>query len=166
VILRRGTHADVGFLGLMMREAGFPPARRPPLDEALRAPHVAQWLDGWGRDGDLAIIAATDDGTPLGAGIPLGAAWCRRFGTEGFPNYGFVDLATPILAIAVDEAHRGRGIGAALLAALADAARDAGAPALSLSVGGSNRALRLYERIGFVHVADAPNGQLVMRLPL
>jgi len=144
----------------MMREAGFPPARRPPLDEALRAPHVAQWLDGWGRDGDLAILAV-DDGGAL-----LGAAWCRRFGSDGFPNYGFVDHATPILAIAVDEPHRGRGIGAALLAALAAAAGDAGAPALSLSVGPSNRARRLYERIGFVHVADAPNGQLVMRLPL
>ena len=156
MILRRGTADDVGFLGLMMREAGFRPARRPPLDEALRAPHVAQWLDGWGRDGDLAIVAVAD-------GAFLGAAWCRRFDQT---NFGFVDAATPIVTIAVDEHHRGRGVGKALLAALAAAARDAGSPALSLSVGASNPALRLYERVGYQRVGAAPNGQLILRLPL
>ena len=157
MILRRGSAGDIGFLGLMMREAGFPPARRPAaLEEALRAPHVAQWLDDWGRDGDLAIIAAAD-------GVPLGAAWCRRFDAS---NFGFVDDQTPIVAIAVDEQHRARGLGTALLSALAAAARDAGAPALSLSVSTSNPALRLYERVGYQRVGTAPNGQLVLRLPL
>jgi ribosomal protein S18 acetylase RimI-like enzyme len=141
----------------MMREAGFPPARRPPLDEALRAPHVAQWLDDWMRPGDLGVIAADDDGTPLGA------AWCRRFDAR---NYGHVDEATPVLAIAVDEPHRNRGIGAALLDALAAAARANGICALSLSVGATNPALRLYTRAGFTRVATAPNGQLVLRLAL
>ncbi|HEX6839809.1 MAG TPA: GNAT family N-acetyltransferase [Polyangia bacterium] len=140
----------------MMREAGFPPSRRPPLDEALRAPHVAQWLDGWMRPGDLGVIAE-DERTPLGA------AWCRRFDAA---NYGFVDESTPVLAIAVDESQRNRGIGAALLAALAAAARAAGARALSLSVGTSNPALHLYGRVGFLRVGTAPNGQLVLRLPL
>ena len=101
------------------------------------ATHVAQWLDGWMRPGDLGIIATTTDGAPLGA------AWCRRFDAS---NYGFVDDATPILAIAVDEPHRNRGLGSALLTALATAARQTGVPAL--------------------RVAMAPNGQLVLRLPL
>lgn len=158
MILRRGTSDDVAFLGLMMREAGFPPARRPPLAEALLAPHVAQWIEGWGRTGDLAIVAVDDDGA-----TPFGAAWCRLFGSW---NYGFVDAVTPVVAIAVDEQHRGAGIGTALLSALGDAAREAGAPALSLSVGASNPALRLYERVGFARVATAPNGQVVLRLQL
>ena len=155
--LRRGTVEDVGFFGLMMREAGFPPERRPPLDEALRAPHVAQWLDAWGRPGDLAVVAVADDGSPLGAAL------CRRFGPW---NYGFVDEATPVVAIAVVEHRRNRGIGTSLLGALADAARAAGAPALSLSVGATNPALRLYQRTGYLRVATAPNGQLILRLPL
>jgi ribosomal protein S18 acetylase RimI-like enzyme len=157
VRVRRGDAGDVPFLGVMMREAGFPPARRPPLDEALRAPHVAQWIEGWGRDGDLAVVAVDDDGAPVGA------AWCRGMTSW---TYGFVDAATPVVAIAVDEARRGRGIGTALLAALASAARNAGARALSLSVSRENPALRLYERVGFVRVVDDPDRQLVMRLPL
>lgn len=157
VSLRAASVDDLPFLGLMMREAGFPPGRRPPLDEALRAPHVAQWLDGWMRTGDLGVIALASDGAPLGA------AWCRRFDAW---NYGYVDDVTPVLAIAVDEPHRNRGLGAALLSGLAAAARAAGAPALSLSVSATNPALRLYERVGFQRVATAPNGQLVLRLPL
>jgi ribosomal protein S18 acetylase RimI-like enzyme len=155
MILRRATAADLPFLGLMMREAGFPPGHLPRLDEALRAPHVAQWLDGWLRPGDLGIIA--DDGQPLGA------AWCRLFDSW---NYGFVDAHTPVVAIAVTPSHRGRGLGTALLTALSAAARSDGARGLSLSVGPSNPALRLYERVGYTRVATAPNGQLVLRVPL
>lgn len=157
MILRAAGVADLPFLGLMMREAGFRPDNRPPLDEALRAPHVAQWLDGWMRPGDLGIVATTDDGTPLGA------AWCRLFDAS---NYGFVDDRTLVLAIAVAEPHRNRGIGTALLRALATAARAANIPALSLSVSATNPALHLYERAGFTPVATAPNGQLVLHLPL
>jgi ribosomal protein S18 acetylase RimI-like enzyme len=157
MILRAATVEDLPFLGRMMREAGFPPERRPPLDEALRAPHVAQWLEGWMRAGDLGIVAAADDATPLGA------AWCRLFTPT---TYGFVDEHTPIVAIAVDEPHRARGLGTALLRALAAAARAAHAPALSLTVSPRNPALRLYERLGFVPVATLPNSQLTLRLPL
>lgn len=157
MILRTAGVADLPFLGLMMREAGFRPDNRPPLDEALRAPHVAQWLDGWMRPGDLGIIATTDDGNPVGA------AWCRLFAPS---TYGFVDASTPVLAIAVAEPHRAHGIGTALLSAVAAAARAASIHALSLSVSATNPALRLYERIGFTPVATAPNGQLVLRLAL
>ena len=94
---------------------------------------------------------------------PLGAAWCRLFDAY---NYGFLDASTPVLAIAVAEPHRNRGIGTALLTALATAARADDIPALSLSVGATNPALHLYERIGFTRVATAPNGQLVLRLAL
>lgn len=155
--LRRGAAADVPFLGAMMREAGFPPERRPPLDEALRAPHVRQWLDGWGRDGDLAILAVDDDGAPIGA------AWCRRF---GLATDGFVDDDTPVVAIAVEPAHRGRGVGTALLAALAEAARAAGVRALSLAVSRRNPALRLYQRMGYVDVDPARPGQAILRRSL
>jgi ribosomal protein S18 acetylase RimI-like enzyme len=64
-------------------------------------------------------------------------------------TYGFVDDATPVVAIAVDEFQRNRGIGRELLVGLADAARTDGAPALSLSVSRTNPALRLYERLGY-----------------
>lgn len=155
--VRRATVDDRPFLGLMMREAGFPPGGLPPLAEALRAPHVAQWLDGWMRAGDRGVLAVDDDGTPLGA------AWCRALGPW---TYGYIDDATPVVAIGVDPAHRGRGIGTSLLAALADDARADGVRALSLSVGRANPALRLYERVGYVRVVDEPERQIVLRLQL
>jgi GNAT superfamily N-acetyltransferase len=160
VILRRATVEDLPFLRAMMREAGFPPGKLPSLGEALRAPHVAQWLDGWMRDGDLGIIASDDDGTPIGA------AWCRLFRSDGYPNYGFVDGDTPVVAIAVADGQRGRGVGAALLSALADAARAAGRRALSLNVGRTNPARRLYARAGYVALADDLDRPLRMCLPL
>ena len=133
--------------------AAFRPGRLPPLDEALRAPHVIPWLDGWMRAGDLGVVAEDDSGA-------LGAAWCRRFTGDAVGISGFVDPGAPVLSIAVADGHRGRGIGGALLEELAAVARDEGAPALTLSVGRSNPALRLYERLGWSRLADADDQPL------
>jgi GNAT superfamily N-acetyltransferase len=158
--LRAGTVADVQFLGAMMYEAGFPPTRpKPPLDEALRLPHVAAWLDRWGRAGDAAVIAEEPDGRPVGA------AFHRLYRGDEPGIAGVLDAATPVLAIATVPDRRGLGVGGQLLAALIEQARAAGHVALSLSVGRTNPALRLYERHGFRAVSDG-NGPLVLRLPL
>jgi len=50
--------------------------------------------------------------------------------------------------------HRRRGIGETLLRALMVQAREEGRQALSLSVAVHNRSRRLYERVGFVKVAE------------
>jgi GNAT superfamily N-acetyltransferase len=62
--------------------------------------------------------------------------------------YGYVDDSTPELAIAVDPALTGQGIGGALLKRLLLAAERMFA-AVSLSVRDDNPARRLYERFGF-----------------
>ena len=159
VHLRAGIEADVPFLAEMIREAAFPPGRRPPLDEAVRAPHAACWIEGWGRAGDLAVIAV--DAT----GARLGAAWCRVFEGSEPGMSGFIDRDTPVVAIAVVEERRGQGIGAAMLEELQAAARAHGVRALSLSVGRTNPALRLYERLGWVRWRDE-EGRAVMRMAL
>jgi GNAT superfamily N-acetyltransferase len=160
VILRRATVEDLAFLGAMIREAAFRPDRLPPLAEALLVPRVAQWLDGWMREGDIGVVAGDDDGTRTGA------AWCRLFDGDSHPNPGFVDPQAPIVAIAVVDGRRGAGIGGALLDALADAARADGRRALSLAVGRSNPARRLYARAGYVELDDPPDQLLRMRLAL
>ena len=104
------------------------------------------------RAGDLGIVAEAE-----GA---LGAAWCRRFAGHETGIGGFVDRDTPVLAIAVVEAERGRGIGAALLEQLVATARAEGVAALSLSVGRSNPARRLYERLGWQRLDDADDRPL------
>jgi GNAT superfamily N-acetyltransferase len=95
------------------------------------------------------------------AGTPVGAAYCRL--TRG---YGYVDEQTPEVAIGIDERYRGRGIGAALLGALADRARKEGFSRLSLSVERENPARRLYERAGYREIGEDPGGGVLMLLEL
>ena len=156
--LRRAVPADLPFLQHMIVQAAFPPQRIPPHEEALRFPHVVPWIEGWMRAGDLGIIA--DDA------LPVGAAWCRRFTGHETGLAGFINHDTPVLAIAVAEQHRNRGLGAALLDELAAAARAEGIAALSLSVGRTNPAVHLYERLGWTRVDDEPTGPLRLVRPL
>ena len=137
---------DREFLRDMSYEAAFwrPGVPRPPRDEALSSPDLARYIEGWGRPGDAAIVAAD-----RASGEVVGAAWYRLL-TEDAPGYGFVAPEVPELGMAVAEPFRGRGVGRALLVALLERARAEGFGALSLSVeDGNDSAARLYERHGF-----------------
>jgi ribosomal protein S18 acetylase RimI-like enzyme len=105
-------------------------------------PYLAEYVAGWGRPGDLGVIA---DG--ITDGRALGAAWVRRLGGQE-KRYAAVAEGTPELAIAVLPAAIGQGIGGALLGALLEMARGH-YPAIALSVRENNPARRLYERHGF-----------------
>jgi ribosomal protein S18 acetylase RimI-like enzyme len=136
--LRPVSPADLTFLAEMTLLAAFPPG---PLPEgASQMPHVTRWLEGWGSQGDVGVIAWHDRER-------LGAAWCRVLAdvlardAEGRP--------LPELAIAVAPEHQARGVGTCLLEGLARAASDVGQTAVSLTVNARNPALRLYERAGF-----------------
>ena len=80
---------------------------------------------------------------------------------EGEAVVGVIDLREGAhgawdLGMLVAQNRRGQGIGAALLHAAIDCARDCGIPALTLGVFAHNSvALRLYEKSGFV-----PTGQI------
>lgn len=156
--LRRADAADVHFLRQMIVQAAFRPGSIPAFEDAVRAPHVAPWVEGWMRPGDLGVIAEED--------APVGAAWCRRFEGHETGVSGFVDGETPVLAIAVVGQRRGQGIGTALIEALGAQARAAGVRTMSLSVGRSNPALRLYQRLGWEMLEDAAERplRLVRRL--
>jgi ribosomal protein S18 acetylase RimI-like enzyme len=156
VRIRPATSADHPLLAEMIVEAAFPPGRAPAFADAVSAPHVVPWLDGWIRPGDLGVVAEDQ--------VPLGAAWCRLFTGSEVGLTGFIDVETPVLAIAVRDGHRGFGIGTALLDALLVALRADGRRAISLSVGRTNPALHLYERAGFERIGDEPDRPLWMRL--
>jgi ribosomal protein S18 acetylase RimI-like enzyme len=124
--------------------------------DVLGQPELAHYVTGWPQPGDHGVVAEHEK--------PVGAAWLRLF-TASDPGYGFVDAATPEVSMGVVQDWRGRGVGARLLDALVDAAREAGLVTLSLSVESDNYARRLYERAGFQEVGQV-SGSLTMLLRL
>jgi ribosomal protein S18 acetylase RimI-like enzyme len=157
--IRRAGPDRLPFLERMLYEAFFwdPRAERPPFEAFSRDPEFTKLLSGWGRPGDRAVIA--EDG-----GEPIGAAWYRLW-TPELHSYGFVDAATPELAIGVAPAHRSKRVGRRLLEALVAEARSDGYPALSLSVSPDNFARSLYESAGFVKIGESGTSW-TLRLPL
>jgi GNAT superfamily N-acetyltransferase len=145
--IRDATHDDLPFLRRMWHTAAFwqPEVFVLSEDDALAVPEIAMYIEEWGRPGDVGVIAEEED-------LPLGAAWYRSF-DGGRPGYGYVDDATPELAVGVIADARARGVGTALLAALIERARSAGVPGLSLSVNASNPSRRLYLKAGFTDVS-------------
>ena len=129
----------------------------PSVAEVLAQPVLAHYVTGWPRPGDMGVVAVHD-------GRRIGAAWLRLLPATD-PGYGFVDAATPELAIGVVPGRRGQGVGRRLLEGLLAAARERGYPAVSLSVEPDNPARRLYERAGFRQVGEA-GGSLTLLVRL
>ena len=126
-------------------------------DRVLEHDYFSKYWRGWGRPGDIGVVAEV-------ASAVVGAAYARHF-TRDDHGYGFVDEDTPEITIGVEPEQRGRGVGTALLAALATAARRAGVPALSLSTETDNPARHLYARAGY-EVIEESTDALVMILRL
>jgi ribosomal protein S18 acetylase RimI-like enzyme len=148
--LRPATAADEPFLREMLATAAAWRDAQPPAEPPAAVLH---YLEGFGRAGDVGVVAEVD-------GVPLGAAWVRRF-DPAHPGFGFVGPDVPELSIAVRAGHRDAGIGSRLLAAVLDAVD---AERVSLSVEPDNPARRLYERAGFVPVVRARDAWTMVRL--
>ncbi len=144
--IRIATENDVQFLWQMLFEAAFwrADSKRPSLQAGLSNPAIAKILANWGREGDLAVIAHSND-------QPIGAAWLR-FWTESNHSYGFINHAIPELGIGVVANWRRRGIGRALLQRMIDEAVTRGIGSISLSVEQDNFARDLYLSEGFVAI--------------
>jgi ribosomal protein S18 acetylase RimI-like enzyme len=158
--VRIGTSLDLPFVEAMLYEAFYwdTEARRPPFIEARCRPEFSHLLAGWGRPGDVVLVAEHGQ-------VAVGATWFRCW-TREIHSYGFVDEETPELGIAVAPGLRGHGIGRALLRALIDAAARNDHPGISLSVAPANPARRLYESEGFGKVGeDGASWTMYRRLP-
>ena len=94
-MIRKGSHADVPFMRSMLAHAyGW---RVNAFDADIP---LTRYVDNWGREGDVAVIAHE-------TGNRVGAAWFRLF-RQDEPGYGFVDEQTPELSISVVPSRRRR----------------------------------------------------------
>jgi ribosomal protein S18 acetylase RimI-like enzyme len=147
--LRPARAGDEPFLLTMLFYAAHAhdePGARP--EQLLANPALARYVAGFGRAGDLGVVAE-------GAGAPAGAAWVRLLAGEN-RGYGWVDDEIPELAIATMPEAVGRGLGTRMLEQLLREAR-AFYPGVSLSVRRDNPARRLYLRMGFLPVQEVTN---------
>jgi ribosomal protein S18 acetylase RimI-like enzyme len=140
---------DAPFLLTMLfhaAQAHDVPGARP--EHLLANPALARYVVGFGRPGDLGVVAEAERG-------PVGAAWLRLL-TGDDRGYGWVDDDTPELSIAVAPDFVGRGLGTHMLRELLDHARGR-YPKISLSVRRDNPARRLYLRLGFAPIEEVTN---------
>lgn len=142
--IRPACAADLPFLWEMLFEAAAvsESVRALGKEQALLLPEVRKYLEGWGRAGDQAVVAFARGGQRVGA------AWARCFSAQR-AGFGFVAPEIPELSVAVIRDMRGQGVGGALIKELMRRARAAGCRALSLSVDRQNRAVALYQSLGF-----------------
>jgi ribosomal protein S18 acetylase RimI-like enzyme len=154
VRFRPATAADQAFLEemLLLAFTWRDESAGGPLD-----PGVLHYVEGFGREGDVGVVAEV-------GGVAAGAAWSRLF-TPADATYGFVAEDVPELSIGVRAAYRGRGLGTGLIEALKRALVAAGFDRVSLSVEPDNPARRIYERAGFERVgASGGSWTLLCRL--
>ncbi len=157
--IRPATAGDASFLQTMLAAATDWRSNAVTPDQRARImddPDLARYLVGWPACGEVGFVVENEE--------PVGAAWWRYF-TDHNPGYGFVDEATPEIAIGVVADARGQGFGTALLRTIIGGARRREVPALSLSVEIDNPATDLYRRLGFVTIAHRDNS-LTMVLDL
>jgi GNAT superfamily N-acetyltransferase/DNA-binding transcriptional ArsR family regulator len=157
VVVRELRPDEIGFLHEMLYAAlaWRPNVALPPIEWVLAHPQVSVFHEGWGRPGDVGLVAEE-------AGRAIGLVWYRLF-TGARHGEGFVDEATPELAIAVAEGQRGRGIGRRLMEAAHERARTDGIRRISLSVDDGNPARRLYAALGYIdHERGDGLGRMVL----
>jgi L-amino acid N-acyltransferase len=107
-----------------------------------------RWLDERHHRGDPVLVAHTGDAEVVGW-----ASYADFRDSGRWPGYRF----TVEHSIHVRESHWGRGVGGALLLALADHARAAGKRVMVAAIDSSNeRSLAFHVGFGFQEVARMP----------
>lgn len=151
--IRRMRQSEYALLpGLLLKAIYLPEGTPPPPFEAVFSPELLPYTVGFGAGAyDRALCAVV-------RGTVIGAVWVRL--VRGF---GYLDDATPELALVVEEPFRGRGIGTELLRRMLLLAADEGVQHLSLSVQRANPARRLYLRMGFETVRSHGGEDIMCR---
>jgi len=143
--LRVANSKDETFLWEAQYHAAHLDAPGDPAAAVQGNPVLARYVEGWGRAGDIGVIAEFENRA-------VGAAWCRLFRKEA-PGWGWIDEETPEISVAVLPQFRQQGLGTSLLMRLLEVAGEKN-KMISLAVRSTNPALRLYLRLGFCILPD------------
>lgn len=135
--IRPATTDDTEFLWRMLTFAAS--METADVERAKLDPTIKDYVQGFGRAGDVGVIASWD-------GRPVAAAWVRLAPDGPIAESKVWTRHTPELAIASER--RGAGIGTKLLHALFEAVHGVHSE-IALTVRESNPAVHLYERVGF-----------------
>ncbi|NQV15970.1 GNAT family N-acetyltransferase [bacterium] len=132
----------------MLYAALFVPQGRKPFPaNILEEPKIKKYIQAFGeRRNDLAIVACLEDEL-------VGAVWGRIFRPPDV-GFGFVDVETPEIGIAVKSEYRTWGIGTRLLEEISTGYLKRDIKAISLSVDKRNPAKALYAKMDFQVVED------------
>ena len=152
--IRVAISTDEPFLREMLYQAIYVPEGEASPDRSiLYHPTISRYVNGWGREGDFGLIADLN-------GKPVGAAWIRLFSVSD-PGFGWIDVVTPELSMAIDYKFRGQGIGTKLLMKLLN--HSPLSRQISLSVSPNNPVVRLYKRMGFVAIGKSGESVTMLR---
>ncbi len=133
---------NIGFLREMLFEALFVPEDKKPFPKSIiDSPEISKYIKNWDNSDDFGLIAHFNKEL-------IGAIWGRLF-IESNKGYGFIDINTPELTMAIKDKYRNQGIGTKLLEEFIILARSKGHKNLSLSVDKRNKAVSFYQRAGF-----------------
>lgn len=143
VIIRNLEKSEFDFLTDMLYESIHIPESKQNKEDLINSTHIKKYHEGWGRNGDTALIALNTNNQAVGA------VWYRLF-NEFNKGYGYVDSNTPELGIAVTKEVRGNGIGTLLMKKIIHQAMYEGYKSISLSVDPENsNAVHIYKKLGF-----------------
>jgi len=135
------------------------PARElPPYEVVVEHPEPARYHRGWGRRGDVGVAAEFGDEV-------VGVAFFRLFTAEDH-GHGYIDDATPELAIAVRDGLPGNGLGDAADDRPRRARESCGKDEAVPRAETEKPAARLHESLGYREVSrdDTDGIRMVLHL--
>lgn len=155
-VIRDLLPSEAGILKTMLYNAIYvPPGREKLPPEIIEEPDIAVYIEGFGREGDICLVAETE-------GVIAGAVWTRLFSTEA-KGYGFISSDIPELSMSVLEQYRRQGIGTKLLAGMLKRLASECYPQVSLSVDLANYAYHMYVKSGFEDYARHDESMTMLR---
>ena len=143
-IIREIREEEIPLLEDFLYEAIYlPPGMETPPRSILQDDALQVYIKDFGHSPDDKCLVAEVNGTVVGA------VWTRIM-----QDYGHVNDDTPSLAIALYADYRGKGIGTEMMKRMIGWLRLCGYRQVSLSVQKENKAVRLYQKVGFDIVLD------------